>query len=161
MRRLLAVPLALLVLLVSAAGPAFAVNPDEMLKNPVLEKRARDISAQLRCLVCQNESIDVSDAELAKDIRLLVRRRLKQGETNTQVIDYVVSRYGEFVLLKPRFETRTLLLWGTPVIVLLCGAAAIAFHASRRKPAGASGRLSAEEEAALEDILSRQGDNRT
>jgi len=154
MRRVLAL-LALVALLAATLSPALAVNPDEMLKNPTLEKRARVISAQLRCLVCQNESIDVSDAALAKDIRLLVRRRLVKGETNKQVIDYIVSRYGEFVLLKPRFETKTLLLWGTPVFIFLCGAGAM-FVYSRKRGGGVGGRpLSAEEEAALSAILER------
>ena len=153
MRRLALLLAALGLFLASAAGPALAVNPDEMLKNPVLEKRAREISAQLRCLVCQNESIDVSDADLAKDIRLLVRRRLKEGETDRQVIDYVVSRYGEFVLLKPRFETKTLLLWATPAIVLVCGAAAMFLYSRNRTDGGRGRRLTDEEEAELERLL--------
>ncbi len=153
MRRLALLLAALGLFLASAAGPALAVNPDEMLKNPVLEKRAREISAQLRCLVCQNELIDVSDADLAKDIRLLVRRRLKEGETDRQVIDYVVSRYGEFVLLKPRFETKTLLLWATPAIVLVCGAAAMFLYSRNRTDGGRGRRLTDEEEAELERLL--------
>ncbi len=128
-----------------------------MLKNPALEKRAREISARLRCLVCQNESIDVSDADLARDIRLLVRRRLEKGETNAQVIDYVVSRYGEFVLLKPRFEAKTLLLWGTPLIVLVCGAAAMVLYSRNRPPGTRARPLSEEEEAELEKLLRGDG----
>ena len=151
MTRLAVLAAVLGLLLAGLAGPALAVNPDEMLKNPVLEKRAREISSQLRCLVCQNELIDVSDADLARDIRLLVRRRLEKGETDRQVIDYIVSRYGEFVLLKPRFEPKTLVLWGTPVIVLISGAAAM-FLYSRSRTGGSRG-LTGEEEAELKKLL--------
>lgn len=94
-----------------AACPAHAVEPDEVLQDPALEARARTISEGLRCLVCQNQSIDDSEAPLAKDLRLLVRERLKAGDSNEQIVDFVVARYGEFVLLKPRFETHTLVLW--------------------------------------------------
>ncbi len=97
-----------------------AVEPDEILKDPALESRARDISLELRCLVCQNQSIDDSNAPLAKDLRVLVRERLIKGETNAQVIDFIVARYGEFVLLKPRFAMHTLLLWiATPLLLLI------------------------------------------
>ncbi len=102
---------------------AFAVNPDEVLADPSLEARARAISAELRCMVCQNQSIDDSNAELAKDLRLLVRERLTDGDTDEQVMNYIVSRYGEFVLLKPRFETKTILLWGAPLPCWLLQAA--------------------------------------
>lgn len=101
---------------------AWAVNPSEVLSDPVLEKRARGLSAGLRCMVCQNQSIDDSDADLARDLRVLVRERLVQGDTDDQVLDYLVARYGEFVLLKPRLEKRTVLLWGFPVLMLLGGA---------------------------------------
>jgi cytochrome c-type biogenesis protein CcmH len=155
MKRLVPLLVAIVIALASAM-PAFAVDPDEMLANPVLEKRAREISSQLRCLVCQNESIDVSSADFARDLRGLVRRRLKQGETNQQVIDYIVSRYGEFVLLRPRFETKTVLLWGTPVIVLVCGAAAMILYARgrSRRPTGTG--LSADEEAQLQAMLNKE-----
>lgn len=156
MKRLIPFLAALAIFVAGACAPALAVNPDEMLKNPALEHRAREISARLRCLVCQNESIDVSDADLAKDLRLLVRRRLVAGDTDQQVIDYLVSRYGEFVLLKPRFETKTLVLWGAPLIVLLCGGGAMLLYARRRR-AGVEASLSAEEEAALDALLSREG----
>ncbi|MQW99721.1 cytochrome c-type biogenesis protein, partial [Sinorhizobium fredii] len=111
-----------LFLCVVSVAPAFAVNPDEVLADPALEARARAISAQLRCMVCQNQSIDDSNAELAKDLRLLVRERLKSGDSDEAVIAYVVSRYGEFVLLNPRFEAKTLVLWGMPVLLLVLGA---------------------------------------
>ena len=95
---------------------AWAVNPDEVLSDPVLEKRARNLSAGLRCMVCQNQSIDDSDADLARDLRLLVRERLVQGDSDEQVIDFLVSRYGEFVLLKPRLDKQTIILWSFPVV---------------------------------------------
>jgi cytochrome c-type biogenesis protein CcmH len=110
--------LAAFALLLLAATGAFAVNPDEMLDDPALEQRARDISAKLRCLVCQNQSIDDSDAELARDLRVIVRERIVDGDTNEEVMNFVVSRYGEFVLLQPRMSVRNMLLWGTPVIGL-------------------------------------------
>jgi cytochrome c-type biogenesis protein CcmH len=134
-------------------GPVFAVQPDEVLKDPTLEKRAREISAGLRCLVCQNQSIDDSDAQLAKDLRLLVRERLVVGDTDTQVRDFLVQRYGEFVLLKPTFGTHTLLLWLTPALVLILGGiGAYAAMRRRQRPAEA---LDEEEQRALEDLLKR------
>ncbi|UIJ74146.1 cytochrome c-type biogenesis protein [Aurantimonas sp. HBX-1] len=138
-------------------SPAGAVQPDEVLADPALESRARDLSAGLRCLVCQNQSIDDSDAELAKDLRVLVRQRLVAGDTNAEVIDYLVSRYGEFVLLKPRFEWGTLALWATPVVVLLSGVAFAVSSVRQRRRESAVAALSAEEEAALDDLArSRQ-----
>lgn len=124
-----------------------AVEPDEMLKDPVLETRARDVSKALRCVVCQNETIDESDAELAHDMRLLVRKRIVAGDSNEQVIAYMVDRYGDFVLLKPRFTATTLVLWCGPAIVLLLGA----FVLSRRLRAKSTptAPLSAEETADL------------
>ena len=146
---------AALVLLALAAmlfsGSAFAVAPDEMLPNPALETRARSISEGLRCMVCQNQSIDESDADLARDLRLLVRERLTAGDTDAQVIDYVVSRYGEFVLLKPRLNAHTLLLWGAPLALLLAGV--LALFASARSRRKESPSLSAEEKARLDAIL--------
>lgn len=115
MRRL-ALALALLL-----SAPAFAVQPYEMLKDPALEARAREVSKSLRCVVCQNESIDDSGAEIAHDMRLMVRERLTAGDTNQQIIDYMVSRYGDYVLLKPRFMAGTLILWIGPFIILLIG----------------------------------------
>jgi cytochrome c-type biogenesis protein CcmH len=133
------------------ASPAAAVQPDEVLQDQALEARARDLSAHLRCMVCQNQSIDESDAELARDLRVLVRERLKAGDSDEEVIDYVVSRYGEFVLLKPRFSVRNALLWGTPLILLIGGGVfAILSARSRRRT---ETKLSAEEQAALSRIL--------
>jgi len=133
------------------AAPAGAVQPNEVLQDETLEARARGLSAQLRCMVCQNQSIDESDAELARDLRVLVRDRLKAGDSDAEVIDYIVSRYGEFVLLKPRFSIRNALLWGTPLILLIGGSvfAWISVRSRRRIET----KLSDEEEAALSRIL--------
>ncbi|WP_206051195.1 cytochrome c-type biogenesis protein [Neorhizobium sp. T7_12] len=135
--------------------PAFAVNPDEVLSNPVLEQRARNLSAQLRCMVCQNQSIDDSNAELARDLRVLVRERLANGDTDDQVIDYVVSRYGEFVLLKPRLSAKTIILWATPVLLLLVGGVAILVFVRTRPSQRAVAALSAEEQARIEELLKK------
>lgn len=108
-----------------ASGPARAVQPDEILPEPKLEERARTISLGLRCLVCQNQSIDDSTAELARDLRLLVRERLRRGDSDDQVRAFVVERYGNYALLKPPFAVETLLLWATPALVLAAGAAAL------------------------------------
>lgn len=115
-----------------APGAAFAVRPDEMLKDPALEARARHLSEELRCMVCQNQSIDDSEAPLAHDLRVLVRQRLEAGDTDRQVIDYLVSRYGDFVLLKPPLKLDTVLLWGLPPLALIAGLAVIAVMARRR-----------------------------
>jgi cytochrome c-type biogenesis protein CcmH len=141
---------ALLALLLLASASAFAVQPDEMMKDPALEARARALSAELRCLVCQNESIDDSEAPLARDIRLLIRQRIRQGESNDTVRAYLVSRYGDFILLKPPFQADTLLLWLSPAIVLGLGVAA-ALYARRRAPRATPG-LTAEEEVRLEAL---------
>jgi cytochrome c-type biogenesis protein CcmH len=146
---------AVLALTTIVGGAAHAVQPDEMLADPALEARARAISAGLRCMVCQNQSIDDSDADLARDLRILVRQRLTAGDTDRQVVDYIVSRYGEFVLLKPRLSARNALLWGTP-IVLLIGGGVVVFLAGRRTRKSGTPSLSAEEDAALRDILERQ-----
>jgi cytochrome c-type biogenesis protein CcmH len=116
------------------AQSAFAVEPDEILPDPNLEARARVISGELRCLVCQNQSIDDSAAPLARDLRLLVRERLKQGDSDWQVMDYLVQRFGEFILLRPRFEWQTLLLWIAPFATLALGAIG-AFVAMRHRRA--------------------------
>ncbi len=136
-------------------GIASAVEPDEVLDDPVLEERARQLSTELRCLVCQNQSIDDSDAQLAKDLRVLVRERLVAGDSDSQVIDYVVGRYGEFVLLKPRFSMRNLLLWATPIIALLLGAFAFLTMARRRRAAmtAESVSLTPEENERITKIL--------
>ena len=144
-----------MVVFVNSVSPVLAVNPDEMLSEQTLEARARAISAQLRCLVCRNESIDVSDAELAKDLRMLVRRRLKRGEGDKEVINYIVSRYGEFVLLKPQFEAKTLLLWGIPGALLSLGCGLLLVSAWRRKDRSLGNRLTLEEETRLNRILDR------
>jgi len=145
--------LLLVLTLILAAAPAFAVNPDEMLSDPALEARARTLSAELRCMVCQNQSIDDSNAELAKDLRLLVRERITDGDSDEQVLNYIVSRYGEFVLLKPRFSLRTLLLWGAPVLLILAGGVSLIVFARKRagKPTGS--KLTAEEQARLAELL--------
>jgi len=132
---------------------AHAVNPDEVLENPVLEERARSLSTGLRCLVCQNQSIDDSDAQLARDLRLLVREKLTEGYTDREVLDYLVARYGEFVLLKPRFTTRNLALWAAPVILLGFGGLGIALMVRRRRELPVSNGLSTAEKADLEKIL--------
>lgn len=140
------------LIVASGGGAAHAVQPDEMLADPALEERARLISAGLRCLVCQNQSIDDSDAELARDLRILVRERLKAGDSNEQVIDYVVSRYGEFVLLRPRVNVRNALLWATPA-VLLVGGGIFVYLAGRGRRKSQTTELSAEEDEALKNIL--------
>ena len=135
--------------------PAHAVNPDEVLADPALEERARDLSAKLRCLVCQNQSIDDSDAELAKDLRVIVRERLVAGDSDEAVIDFIVARYGEYVLLQPRFGPHTLVLWLSPIALILIGVIALII-AQRRRPQSAASALSDEEEAALSDILKKR-----
>jgi cytochrome c-type biogenesis protein CcmH len=143
---------------VVAAGPLHAVQPDEVLSNPALEARARALSKELRCMVCQNQSIDDSDAALARDLRILVRDRLKDGDSDQQVLDYLVARYGEFVLLKPPLSLHTAILWGVPPAVLLFGAVTLAMVIRRRKlgkPAGESASLTAAEETRLAELLRR------
>ena len=143
--------LALLATLL-AADVAFAVEPSEVLKDPALEARARAISAELRCLVCQNQSIDDSNADLAADLRVLIRDRLTAGDTDRQVVDYLVARYGEFILLRPQLNGHTLLLWLAPPAVLLFGAG-LALAVYRRRGAKVA-PLDADEEAALDRALS-------
>jgi cytochrome c-type biogenesis protein CcmH len=137
-----------------ASGPAFAVDPAEQLPDAKLEARARDLSAGLRCLVCQNQSIDDSDAPLARDLRLIVRQQLQKGQSDSQIIDYVVDRYGEFVLLKPRLHLNTLLLWLAPLL-LIVGGIVLAARIVRRLPdkSAAPAPLSAEERKELEKLL--------
>ncbi|HEY5070514.1 MAG TPA: cytochrome c-type biogenesis protein [Caulobacteraceae bacterium] len=114
------------------AGQARAVAPDEQLADPRLEARARAIGGELRCVVCQNQTIDDSDAELARDLRIILRERLTAGDSDKQAIDFIVERYGTFVLLKPPFESQTLLLWLGPLLVLAAGGAAAALYMRRR-----------------------------
>ena len=125
--------LALIALLLALAAPAAAVTPDEILKDPALEARARHLSQELRCMVCQNQSIDDSDAPLAHDLRVLVRERLSAGDSDHQVLDFLVARYGDFVLLKPPLKLDTLLLWGLPPAALLAGLVALLLMARRRR----------------------------
>ena len=142
-------------LLLALAGPALAVKPGEQLKDPALEARARALSAELRCLVCQNQSIDDSDASLAQDLRRLVRERLSAGDSDPQIRSYLVERYGDFVLLKPPVNPGTYALWGLPVVALVLGGIA-AFRLFRRKGASTpDGQLTREEQAALDALLRR------
>lgn len=143
-----------LLLALALGGPVLAVQPDEVMKDPVLEHRAREISAGLRCMVCQNQSIDDSDAQLARDLRLLVRERLAAGDSDRQVRDFLVQRYGEFVLLKPTFGNHTLVLWLAPLLVLVIGGIGAAVALRRRPKANAA--LSDEERRALEALLKRE-----
>ena len=146
---------ALLVSLMILCAPAAqAVGPDEILPDPALEQRARDISAGLRCLVCQNQSIDDSDADLARDLRILVRERLVAGDTNAQVEQYVVDRYGEYVLLNPRLGAHTILLWAAAPLLLIVGLIALLIARRRTTAPVAAVGLTAEEQAAL-DALER------
>ena len=140
-----------LLMLIWLALPALAVNPDEMLKDPALEARARAISAGLRCLVCQNESIDDSDADLAHEIRVIVRQRLTAGDTDAQVVQYLVDRYGEFVLLKPVIAPHTIVLWIAAPTILIVGGIVL-FIAARRKKTIGEAALTAEEQRALEEL---------
>ncbi len=152
-------------------APAWAVNPDEVLADPVLEKRAREISKGLRCLVCQNQSIDDSDADLAKDLRIIVRERLTAGDSDDEVTGYVVARYGDFVLLKPPFKGTTLVLWLGPAVIVGLGIMALVlFFRRRRIPVSGTGPgtgkgaapgrpepLSAEEKRRLEKLMKDGG----
>jgi cytochrome c-type biogenesis protein CcmH len=153
MRRLVLV--ALLLALVTTA-PSLAVQPDEMLKDPALEARARTLSSELRCLVCQNQSIDDSEAPLARDLRLLVRERLTQGDSDTQVLDFLVSRYGQFVLLRPRLELQTIILWGLPPAALLAGMIGLLITSRRRRMLAVDAApLSREEQQRLSTLVHR------
>jgi cytochrome c-type biogenesis protein CcmH len=146
-----------LALALIGAPSAHAVQPDEIMPDPAKEARARDLSRELRCMVCQNQSIDDSDAPLARDLRLLVRERLKAGDSDSQVINFLVSRYGEFVLLKPRFAAHTALLWAVPALVLIAGAILAAFTFRRRAlPAAPPPGLTAEEAERVQKLLQSQ-----
>ena len=151
-RHLVAVAICCLLL----PGGAFAVQPDEVLKDPALETRARSLSAELRCLVCQNQSIDESDAPLARDLRILVRERLKAGDTDAEVQEFLVDRYGEFVLLKPVLGLHTLLLWLTPLAVFALGGFGL-FRMARRKTLLRSTELSPEEQARIDSLMKPEG----
>ena len=135
---------------------SFAWQPNEVLADPALELRARDISAQLRCLVCQNQSIDGSDADLAKDLRLLVRERLTAGDTDDQVYAFLVARYGQFILLRPRFGWRTALLWGLPSLLLMIGIGVLWVSSRKRRTSAPNDKLSIAEKARLSEIIDGQ-----
>jgi len=150
-----------LVCWVCLACSAHAVQPDEIMADPAKEARARDLSRELRCMVCQNQSIDDSEAPLARDLRLLVRERIAAGDSDSQVIDFLVARYGEFVLLKPRFERQTLLLWLLTPLALGGGGLALWLRGRRRakSPLGedqSEARLSAEEQARLQRLMAAE-----
>lgn len=147
------------LLALAAAAPAWAVEPDEMLSNPALEARARAISKELRCMVCQNESIDESEAPLAHDLRVLVRRRLLAGDSDQQIVDFLVSRYGQFILLKPPLSDETIALWGAPPALLLIGLVMVVMVERRRANAqtAETANLTAAEEARLAKILNEEG----
>ena len=145
--------LAILLFLALATRVAFAVTPDEMLADPKLEARAEALSAQLRCMVCQNESIDESDAPLAHDIRVLVRQQMLAGKSDAEIRAFLVARYGDFILLKPPFRLETFLLWTAPFLLLLAGGTAIAISVRQRKGAAPVACLSAAEKAKLAALV--------
>ncbi len=148
-----------LCLLLLSASRLLAVEPSEVLADSALEARARAVSKELRCMVCQNQSIDDSDAPLAHDLRVLVRERLKAGDSDAQVMNFLVARYGEFVLLRPPFAWHTVALWGLPPAALLVGLAVIVFVVRRRRsaPAAEVANLTAAEEARLSELLRDRG----
>ena len=141
----------LLLCLLLLITPAYAVQPDEVLADAKLEQRARDLSTGFRCLVCQNQSIDESDADLARDLRILIRERLTKGDSDQQIKDFVVDRYGDYVLLKPRLTARTAILWATPFLIILVGAGLML----RRRAVlaqNAESALTPEEQTALQNL---------
>jgi cytochrome c-type biogenesis protein CcmH len=149
---------AFVVAVLLASPAAFAVQPDEIMGDSAKEARARDLSRELRCMVCQNQSIDDSEAPLARDLRLLVRERIAAGDSDNQVIDFLVARYGEFVLLKPRVNQHTLVLWLLPPLALAGGGLALWLHNRRRQQSAGAGdpallRLTEEEEARIERLI--------
>ena len=144
--------LAFVLLAFCLAWPAAAVEPDEILDDPVLERRARDISKNLRCLVCQNQSIDDSNADLARDLRIVVRERLVMGDSDNAVIRYIVARYGDYVLLDPPFKGSTYVLWIGPGVIFACGALAVVLFFRRRRSL-APPPLTEEEARMVEDLM--------
>jgi cytochrome c-type biogenesis protein CcmH len=149
------------MILLMGSSTAYAVQPDEIMSDPVKELRARNLSRELRCMVCQNQSIDDSDAPLARDLRLLVRERIAAGDSDAQVVDFLVARYGEFVLLKPRLERHTLLLWLLPPLALAGGGLVLWIYGRRRSKSAAAQdqsplKLTAEEEARLERLIAAE-----
>jgi cytochrome c-type biogenesis protein CcmH len=156
--RRLRICLAALWLALVISPPAYAVQPDEIMSDPGQESRARELSRELRCMVCQNQSIDDSEAPLARDLRLLVRERIAAGDSDAQVMDFLVARYGEFVLLKPRLKSHTLLLWLLPPFALAGGGLALWLHVRRRtkSPPEESFKLTADEEARLQRLTAAE-----
>jgi cytochrome c-type biogenesis protein CcmH len=159
LKKILACMFAIAVM--AAAPAAYAVQPDEIMSDPAKELRARDLSRELRCMVCQNQSIDDSEAPLARDLRLLVRERIAAGDSDAQVLDFLVARYGEFVLLKPRLSPHTWLLWLVPPLALVGGGLALwTYNRRRLRSAGSDDqpafKLTAEEEARLEQLMAAQ-----
>ncbi len=157
---MIALRAAMICLVLGVSAPALAVQPDEILKDPALEQRARALSRELRCMVCQNQSIDDSDAPLARDLRLLVRERLQAGDSDTQVIHFLTDRYGDFVLLKPPFNTHTALLWALPGLVLVAGALGLALFLRRQRRGNGSSEgldleqtLTADEQKRLAELV--------
>lgn len=145
------------LLLIGLAGPALAVNPDEMLKDPKLEARARELGTELRCLVCQNQSIDDSDADLAKDLRQIVRERILAGDTDAQVKQFLVDRYGDYVLLKPPFEPKTWLLWLGPLVLAgIAAAIGLGFYRRQKVETPAPVPLSDDEKKRIERLMKDQ-----
>ena len=144
-----------------ASVQALAVQPDEMLNDPKLEARARELSREIRCMVCQNQSIDDSEAPLARDLRLLVRERINKGDSDRQVLDFLVERYGEFVLLKPRLEGKTIILWALPPAALIAGVIGLLFSMRRRRSSQSEpATLSAEELRKLSTLVDHTGSDR-
>jgi cytochrome c-type biogenesis protein CcmH len=156
MTRLVALLFALMLL--AAPVPLSAVEPDEVLANPALEARARALSKNIRCLVCQNQSIDDSNASLAKDLRVIVRERLVAGESDTAILDFLVARYGEFVLLKPRITVATYALWYGPWLVLAFGALGVVVFLARRRDIARATPLDTEEAARLAELMRESDD---
>jgi cytochrome c-type biogenesis protein CcmH len=159
MRRLF---LTIAILAAIGASPVRAVQPDEVMTDPAKEARARALSQELRCMVCQNQSIDDSEAPLARDLRLLVRERIASGDSDAQVIDFLVARYGEFVLLRPRFELHTLVLWLLTPLVMIGGVLVLWLQARRRwkpgtEPVPAEASLTPDEEARLKLLMENEG----
>jgi cytochrome c-type biogenesis protein CcmH len=148
----------LALLLLANPGAGHAVEPNEMLADPALETRAREISRGLRCLVCQNESIDESNADLARDLRLLVRERLVAGDSDGDVIRFIVDRYGDFVLLRPPLKPATYPLWASPIVLLAIAAAIIVMYLRRHRRASPQQPLTAEERARVEELLKSERD---
>lgn len=146
--------IALLAVMGCLAAPAYAVNPDEVLADPVLEQRARDISSDLKCVVCRGENIDESNASIARDLRLLVRERLVEGDSNEEVVDFIVERYGEYVLMKPNRSGANLILWATgPVLFLIAALSGVLYLRRRAQSKDGAAALTQDEQARLKELL--------